>query len=163
MPRCKGMLKLFVVPALCAGLFSGCESMNNTERGALGGGALGAGLGTFIGHQSGHKETGALVGGALGALGGAAVGKAKDNAEERDVYRDYAAHQAASREAEARAITNYDIVAMTQNRMSDTTIMKQIQSKGGRFDTSTQGIIRLQEQGVSERVINYMQDATAGQ
>jgi hypothetical protein len=51
----------------------------NTQRGALLGGALGAGTGAIIGHQSGHAGTGALIGGASGALIGGAVGKNKDN------------------------------------------------------------------------------------
>jgi uncharacterized protein YcfJ len=53
----------------------------NTQRGAIIGGAVGAGTGAIIGHQSGHAGTGALIGGASGALIGGAVGKNKDRRE----------------------------------------------------------------------------------
>lgn len=55
---------------------SACASGGLTarEKGALGGGALGAGAGAIIGHQTGSAGAGAAIGGALGALGGALVG-----------------------------------------------------------------------------------------
>ena len=52
--------------------------MNNTEKGALGGGVIGAGLGAIIGNQSGEAGKGALIGGAAGAILGGAAGNAKD-------------------------------------------------------------------------------------
>ena len=59
------------------GLFAlGCASATPTQKGALGGSAIGAGLGAIIGHQSGHTAEGALIGAAAGGLGGALVGDA---------------------------------------------------------------------------------------
>ena len=46
---------------------SGCAVLITTrEKGALAGGALGAGMGAIIGNQVGHQGSGALIGGALG-------------------------------------------------------------------------------------------------
>ena len=48
-------------------IISGCAVLITTrEKGALAGGALGAGMGAIIGNQVGHQGSGALIGGALG-------------------------------------------------------------------------------------------------
>ncbi len=64
-------------------LVSGCAQMNTTQKGALGGGMLGAGTGAIIGHQVGHTAGGAAIGGALGALTGGVVGYNLEQGEER--------------------------------------------------------------------------------
>ena len=63
---------------------SGCEHMNNTEKGAGIGGALGAGAGLAVGAATGNPRTGAAVGGLLGAGTGALVGNDVDRQEKRD-------------------------------------------------------------------------------
>ena len=56
-------------------LLGGCSApLSYREKGALGGGALGAGAGAIIGSALGHPGRGALIGGGLGALGGVAMG-----------------------------------------------------------------------------------------
>lgn len=56
-------------------LLGGCAApLTTREKGALTGGALGAGAGAIIGNQIGHQGSGAAIGGALGALGGGLVG-----------------------------------------------------------------------------------------
>ena len=77
----KGSLALTVgcVLVLCVTALS-CTT---TQKGAVAGGALGAGVGAIIGHQSGHTTEGALIGGGAGALGGALVGDAADNSRQR--------------------------------------------------------------------------------
>ena len=57
----------------------GCAGATPTQKGALGGSALGAGLGAIIGHQSGHTAEGALIGAAAGGVGGALLGDAMAN------------------------------------------------------------------------------------
>ena len=59
---------LFILSSSCA------APITTREKGALAGGALGAGAGAIIGNQVGHQGSGALIGGALGALGGGLVG-----------------------------------------------------------------------------------------
>ncbi|MEA2625771.1 MAG: Glycine zipper [Candidatus Binatota bacterium] len=68
-------------------LLAACASgpLTGREKGALAGGALGAGTGAIIGHQSGHKGKGAVIGGAAGALGGAIIGDQMD-AQRRSEY-----------------------------------------------------------------------------
>jgi len=61
----------------------GCNRpLSNTEKGALLGGAGGAGVGALIG-----KGKGAAIGGAAGAVGGAIIGNQMDQ-REREQYGD---------------------------------------------------------------------------
>lgn len=63
---------------------TGCASpLTTREKGALAGGAIGAGTGALIGSQTGHAGTGALIGGGIGALSGALIGDAIQGAEDR--------------------------------------------------------------------------------
>ncbi len=61
---CTGILAC----AMSTGLM-GCESMNPTQKGAVGGAALGAGVGAIAG-----DEKDALIGAGVGGLGGAIIG-----------------------------------------------------------------------------------------
>ena len=62
---------------------TGCDRpLSNTEKGALIGGAGGAGVGALIG-----KGKGAAIGGAAGAVGGAIIGNQMDQ-REREQYGD---------------------------------------------------------------------------
>ena len=75
--------------ALC-GSFAGCENsqFGAREKGALTGGALGAGLGAIIGNQTGSTGAGIAIGSAIGALGGAAVGNSIDTTDRSIDERD---------------------------------------------------------------------------
>jgi len=66
-------VKSLWVVVLSAALVAGCAT-TPTQKGALIGGASGAGLGAVIGHQSGHQGEGALIGAAGGAIAGAVIG-----------------------------------------------------------------------------------------
>jgi hypothetical protein len=70
-------------------LLIACASgpLSGREKGALAGGALGAGAGAIIGNQiHHHSAAGAAIGGAAGALGGAIIGDQSDAAAERRYY-----------------------------------------------------------------------------
>lgn len=73
-------LVLLTVAAIASMTLSHCTAPTgpNTQRGALGGGLLGAVAGGIIGHQSGNALEGAAVGGALGAGAGAVYGNSQD-------------------------------------------------------------------------------------
>lgn len=75
--------KSLLVLALSASVM-GCA--NNTQNGALIGGASGAAIGGIIGANS-HQRAGegALIGGAVGAIGGALVGNQMDKNEEQQM------------------------------------------------------------------------------
>lgn len=145
---------LFAAVAGC--LLTGCQNMNRTQQGAALGTAAGAGLGAIIGHQTGNRDLGALIGAGVGGVGGAMAGNAQDAAEERDAAMAHAHHMEMTRNAEARAVTNADVVLMVQNRVPERVILATIQSRGGRFDTSPQAITHLHQSGVSEPVIQAM-------
>lgn len=71
----KRLQKALSLSSLTLLIISGCAAPITTrEKGALAGGALGAGTGAIIGNQVGHQGSGALIGGALGALGGGLIG-----------------------------------------------------------------------------------------
>ena len=63
---------LLLSPGL--GFLTGCESMTHTEKGVLGGGAIGAGTGALIGSATGHAGAGAVIGAAVGGLSGGLIG-----------------------------------------------------------------------------------------
>lgn len=56
-------------------LTAGCSNLNQTEKGALTGGAIGAGVGAAAGAVTGGSVgTGAVVGGVIGAAAGGYMG-----------------------------------------------------------------------------------------
>lgn len=65
---------------LTALLLVGCT---NTEKGAVIGGASGAGIGAIIGNQSGRSGEGAAIGAAAGTILGGLIGHQVDKEEER--------------------------------------------------------------------------------
>lgn len=87
------MKRLISIISLAA-LAGGCAApMTAREKGALAGGALGAGAGAIIGNQIGHQGKGALIGGALGALGGGLVGDQLEGQNQRQTAQDYELEQ----------------------------------------------------------------------
>ena len=78
---------LIVVLLISASLiFTGCNSLNRTAKGALigtgAGAAIGAGIGGLIGKDGKSAAVGAAIGGAVGATAGAIIGKKMDKAAE---------------------------------------------------------------------------------
>jgi uncharacterized protein YcfJ len=125
---------------------AGCSSMNHTERGALTGGAVGGILGTGIGAATGHPGVGAALGAGTGARAGGLIGHHEDRVEQR-----------AQAAWAARQMTVTNVVEMAQSHVSDDIIINQIHSTGSAFQLSSQDVIYLRQQGVSERVIGAMQ------
>jgi osmotically inducible lipoprotein OsmB len=128
---------------------SGCQSMSNTETGALAGGGIGAAAGALAAGPR-HAGIGALVGAGIGAAAGALTGKAVDNSEKK----------AAAREAALRAISLEDIARLTASGTSDEVIINQIRASGTIYSLTAEQLIWLQNNGVREPVIREMQ-ATA--
>ena len=78
-------LNLFLVLLLSASLvFTGCDSLNKTAKGAIigtgAGAAVGAGIGGLIGKDGKSAAVGAAIGGVVGATAGAIIGKKMDKA-----------------------------------------------------------------------------------
>jgi hypothetical protein len=136
-------------------LNTGCQSMNNTEGGALTGGALGAAVGALAGGPR-HAGVGALTGGLIGATAGALTGNAIDKSEQR--AKDQAAAIAAARANPPLSLQ--DVATLTANGSSDEVIINQIRTTGSVYQLTAQDIVWLQNQGVRPAVITEMQ-ATA--
>ncbi len=140
------LLGVAVLPVLLA---CGCSSMSNTDRGVLGGGAIGAGTGALIGNATGHTGAGALIGGAVGAVTGGLIGNAADEREKKT--------EAAIAAAQAQQqIGLTDIVQMAQQHVSDPVIISQIRSSHSVYQLSAQDTIWLKQNGVSDAVITEM-------
>ncbi|WP_417389452.1 glycine zipper domain-containing protein [Gimesia sp.] len=143
------------ITLLVLGLISqvGCASMNHTEAGAAHGAGIGAVTGAIIGNHSGNAGAGALIGAATGGLAGSLIGNAEDAREERDMAIAQANHERVAR----AAIHNHDVLQMAHSGVSDSVIMGAIRSRGGAFDLSPQSIIALKQQGLSDPLIEFMQ------
>jgi hypothetical protein len=135
-----------------ASLIGGCESMSHTDKGVLGGAALGGLAGGLIGKAAGNTAAGAVIGAAAGGVTGGVIGNAADRAE---------AKQAAQAAAAQRGPLGIEEIArMSQQGVGDGVIIDQIRLSGIVYNLSAEQIIWLQQSGVHEPVIREMQ-ATA--
>lgn len=131
---------------------TGCQSPYHADRGALAGGLLGAGTGAIIGDAVGGKALpGAAIGAGVGALSGGLIGQGMDETEARN--RAMIAQQMTP----TGTVTIDDVVAMTQAGVAEEVIVNQIRAEGVAAPLQTGDLIRLQQQGVSPRVIAAMQ------
>jgi len=137
---------------------AGCQNMNNTQKGALLGGGGGAAVGAIVGKQLGSTGAGALIGGLAGGLTGSMVGNSADEKEQKDKYAAQVAYERGARYRDQRSMSNRDVVDMVQNSTNDRIIISSMRNRGTKFDTSPQAIIALQQHGVSDAVIQAMQD-----
>ncbi|GBD35333.1 hypothetical protein HRbin36_00444 [bacterium HR36] len=138
---------------------SGCAT--NTGTGAAVGGLLGSMAGLAVGSATGHPEGGALVGAALGSVTGAAVGSSMDEQERRTEARIAAAEARWQSQLTAQQITAQqnllrDVVEMTRSGVADETILAHVRAVGLPARLSSEQIIYLKNQGVSDRVIQEM-------
>lgn len=125
---------------------------NDTREGTITGAGLGAITGALIGGKK-NWEGGALIGAGVGALTGRAVGNARDSADAQQMAVGSSIAAQATAQAQANAVTNFDLVQMSGAGLSDELIISTIQSRGGRFDLSPNGLIGLKQSGVSDRVV----------
>lgn len=130
-------------------LSAGCSSMNNTEKGVLGGAAVGTGAGALIGRGN---PAAMLVGGVLGAAVGGVAGSDQDRREDRKNYAVAAVNAQA-----ARQMSLADIVQMAQQGQSDVVIIGQINTTGSIYQLTSDDVNYLHQQRVSDAVINHMQ------
>jgi outer membrane protein OmpA-like peptidoglycan-associated protein len=59
-------------------LLTGCQSLNNKERGAIIGAGAGAAVGGIIGNQTGSTARGAIIGAVVGGVAGGIIGHQMD-------------------------------------------------------------------------------------
>lgn len=63
-------------------LFTGCDSLTNTQKGAGIGAAGGGAIGALIGKKAGNTAVGAIIGAAIGGTAGGFIGKRMDKQAE---------------------------------------------------------------------------------
>lgn len=102
---------------------------NNTQRGAVTGGAAGAIIGGIVGKQNDRTAQGAVIGGVAGALAGGMLGKAQD--EENYRQFEYQQMQQAQQAYQlGRAVSLTDAINMTRSGISPSVIVSQIRAVG---------------------------------
>jgi uncharacterized protein YcfJ len=122
---------------------------SNTGTGALCGGTLGATVGGIAG-----GGRGALIGSAAGVLAGGLVGAALDEQDRRVMERN--SPRTVDRMDRGEPLTINDIIKLSQGGVSDDTIMRYMTDTSSYYTLSQAQIRRLQDAGVSQRVINEM-------
>ena len=138
-------LACFVLVIFAAGC---ADTGENTKKGAVVGGLIGAGTGAIIGQQTGrHPLVGAGIGGAVGALSGGLIGSGMDK-------------QAQASKAGAEKLSISDIVLLSKNKISDADIIQKIYTTGSVFRLSAEEITMLKNEGVSNAVINTMMNTS---
>jgi hypothetical protein len=131
-------------------ILAGCGTKTGT--GALAGGGLGAIAG---GAAGGGK--GALIGGAVGAVAGGVVGASLDEQDRKVMER--TSPRTVDRMDRKEPLTVNDVIKLSQGGVSDESIIRYLQQTGSTYNLSQAQIRRLQDAGVSQRVVNYMVDS----
>lgn len=136
-----------ILAALCIG---GCMSPmgrpDYTASGALVGGATGA----IIGSMSKHTGTGAAIGAVVGGLIG------HDMDQEQEARLRAQAPQTMQRVEQGEPLTVSDVESLVKAGIGDDIIISQIRNSRTIYHLTTTDIIALKNNGVSERIIDYM-------
>ena len=145
MLRRNSVLVLFIALVLVS---AGCESMGpKTKTGAVAGGLIGATAGGIIGYQSGSGLGGAAIGAAVGALGGGLIGSAMDDSDKRALA------------VNPQYLTIVKIAEMGKQGVPDSVIISEIQRTHSAYQLNSEIINYLQQNKVSNKVIDYMLQA----
>lgn len=130
---------------------TGCQNTKSRAvEGAVIGGVIGATAGGIIGHQSHHGAEGAGIGAAAGALGGALIGS--------QMEKNQPATQAASpsQTTNVNQMTIEQIVDLSKQGVNEEVIIDRIRMTNSKFNLEPAQIDYLQQQGVSQKVIDEM-------
>ncbi|MFN3148720.1 glycine zipper domain-containing protein [Bremerella sp.] len=132
----------------------GCRSPYHQDQLGVLGAGTGALAGAAIGSASGHTAGGAIIGGLVGATAGSAVGAHMDEVEARN--------QALFQQRLGRSIegqtTFDDVIAMSKAGLGDQVITTHIRRHGVAQVPSAHDLVYLKTNGVSDGVINAMQN-----
>jgi hypothetical protein len=96
-------------------------------------------------HGKDHRGEGALIGAGVGALTGNVLGRNQDRLDEQRAANGAFVVDQANRQAAAQAITNLDLIRLSQAGVSDDIIISAIRSRGARLDLSPSGLIALKQ------------------
>lgn len=134
-------------PILLLLLLASCAT--NTGTGAFTGGLLVGGLGSLTG---GGK--GGLIASAAGLVAGSIVGAVLDEQDRLVIKKN--SPRTIDRIDRGDPLTINDIIKLSQNGVSDTTIIQYLQGSLSFYSLSQTQARRMQHSGVSQRVINTM-------
>jgi hypothetical protein len=137
-----------------AAIATGCMSPYAADRGALLGGATGAGAGALIGSATGNTLAGTLIGGGLGAVTGGAIGAGFDEMEAKNRA---AIEATLGQQVRQGAVTIDDVVMMTKSGVNEDLIATHVRNNGMVAPLTATDLVSLQQQGVSPRVVQAMQ------
>lgn len=135
------------ISLFCLTLFTGCAS--NTGTGIFAAGSLGATIGGIAGGGGGS-----LIGSAAGLIAGGLIGAALDE-QDRKVMQQ-TSPRTVDRMDREEPLTINDIIKLSQGGVTDDTMINYIHDKKTKYNLTQAQIRRLQDAGVSQRVINYM-------
>lgn len=128
-------------------VIASCAS--NTGTGVISGGIIGVSAGGVAGGAKG-----ALIGGAAGVIAGGLVGAVLDEQDRRVMER--TSPRTIDRMDRGEPLTINDVIKLSQSGISDDSIMIYMKDTGSSYSLSQAQVRRLQEAGVSQRVINDM-------
>ena len=147
---------LLFVPLLS---LSACRSPYYADQGA----ALGGVAGGLTGAALGDKRGNALGGAVLGNGGRCARGHAIGDSMDAEVERRQALIEAKTGRRMAGLVTTTDVTTMVTSGLSDDVVINHIRANGVAAPLTPGDIIEMHDLGVSEKVINAMQQTSARQ
>jgi len=126
---------------------SGCAT--NVGTGVIAGTVLGAGSGSL-----GGGSAGALIGTAAGIISGGLIGFVLDEQDKQVMEK--ASPRTVGRMERDDPLTVNDVIQLSHGGVADDTILRYMKESRSSYSLSQAQIRRLQDSGVSERVVNYM-------
>lgn len=141
----------FVFISLSVMTFLTASCSTNTGIGVFAGGSVGAGVGGLIGGGGG-----ALIGTAAGVLAGGLIGAALDEQDRKVMSQ--SSPRTVDRMDRGEPLTLNDVIKLSQSGVSDDAIISYLTDTRSSYTLSQTQIRRLQDSGVSQRVINFMAD-----
>lgn len=146
-------MRLFRHTLLFMTLLSLTNCASNTGTGVLGGGVVGASIGGAIGGGSG-----ALIASAAGVVAGGLIGAGLDEQDRKVMEK--SSPRTVDRMDRREPLTLNDVIKLSQSGVNDDSIIRYIRDTGSAYNLTQTQIRRLQDTGVSQRVINYMVDTS---
>lgn len=141
-------MKIFISTSLCMlALLTGCAS--NTGTGLISGSTIAATVGGIT-----WGGGGALIGSAIGLVAGGLIGVALDEQDRRVMQQ--SSPRTVDRMDRNEPLTINDVIKLSQAGVSDDAILSYMNEKQTIYNLTQAQVRRLQDAGVSGRVINNM-------
>jgi hypothetical protein len=132
-----------------------------SEKGTLLGAVAGGGAGAAIGKKSGNPIVGAVVGGLGGAIVGNVIGDRVEQRRAAETYYQPQYYQPQRTYVQQNpGVTIDQVIHLTRSGVGDDLIISHVQQNGFQQTLTTNDLILLKNQGVSDRVIFALQRPT---